>query len=322
MHRFSLSGAWDLERAVTENASSLLRSVRSSDSQNHAGWEDLTFQFGPSLFLYADARDLVGFASTAAEAEASVRGFAEKYVLPPEPEGGCYSMIRLGNEIERVAVQLAPETLLTDELLALHYGEQALIGHHDFVRYLGGRKHGIAILEGPQGTGKKSYVRHLIGALRGSHRFYFIPVPALPVLSNPCFVGFWMDQRHRFKGKQFALILEDSDALLMAHDAKNREHLNSLLYLTDGLLADFLRLQIICTIHGPASEMDQALLRPGRLISHRIFKRLDREHACRLAAHLGRTLPAAQDYSLAEIFADPEARASALRHDSSSIPPP
>jgi len=176
------------------------------------------------------------------------------------------------------------------------------------VRRLTTRKNGLAILEGQPGTGKTSYLRHLMGVLRESHRFYFIPASTLRVLTDPNFIGFWAEQRRRHQEKQFAVILEDSDAALMARGADNREQVSSILNLTDGMLADFLRLQIICTINGRATDIDQALLRPGRLISQRIFKRLDHEHAHRLATHLGRTLPRAPDYSLAEIFADPEPR--------------
>ena len=78
------------------------------------------------------------------------------------------------------------------------------------------------------------------------------------------------------------------------------------LNLSDGFLADFLRLQIICTINCAAADIDQALLRPGRLLCHRVFDRLAYPHASRLAESLGRKLPFAHDYSLAEVFAGDE----------------
>ena len=82
----------------------------------------------------------------------------------------------------------------------------------------------------------------------------------------------------------------------------NRDQVSAILNLSDGMLADFLRLQIICTINCRASDIDQALLRPGRLMCHRVFERLDPTQAARLAASLGKKLPQAQDYSLAEVF--------------------
>jgi len=68
------------------------------------------------------------------------------------------------------------------------------------------------------------------------------------------------------------------------------------------MLADFLRLQIICTINYRTADIDHALLRPGLLMCHLVFERLNLIEAARLAASLGKNLPEARDYSLAEIF--------------------
>jgi len=92
----------------------------------------------------------------------------------------------------------------------------------------------------------------------------------------------------------------------MTRGSDNRELVGAILNLTDGLLADFLRLHVICTINCSAAEIDPALLRPGRLVCHRVFKRLDHTQASRLAESLGRKLPQARDYSLAEVFAGQE----------------
>jgi hypothetical protein len=143
-----------------------------------------------------------------------------------------------------------------------------------------------------------------MGELKGTHRFYFIPPATMGVLSNPDFIGFWAEQRRRHADMQFVVILEDSDTALMTRGADNREQVSAILNLSDGMLADFLRLQIICTINCNVADIDQALLRPGRLLCHRVFDRLPHEDAMRLAVHLGKTLPDHGDYSLAEIFAN------------------
>jgi hypothetical protein len=142
-----------------------------------------------------------------------------------------------------------------------------------------------------------------MGELKESHRFYFIPTSTMGVLSKPEFIGFWADQRRSHSNRQFVVVLEDSDAALMTRSSDNREQVSAVLNLSDGMLADFLRLQIICTINCSAAEIDPALLRPGRLLCHRVFSRLDFPQAVRLAESLGRKLPVARDYSLAEVFA-------------------
>jgi len=164
----------------------------------------------------------------------------------------------------------------------------------------------LTIFEGRPGTGKTFYLRHLMGELKESHRFYFIPTASMGVLSKPEFIGFWADQRLYHSDKMFVIVLEDSDGALMTRGNDNREQVSALLNLTDGMLADFLRLQIICTINCSASDIDPALLRPGRLLCHRVFERLDYAQAARLAESLGRKLLQTRDYSLAEVFAGDE----------------
>ena len=88
----------------------------------------------------------------------------------------------------------------------------------------------------------------------------------------------------------------------MTRGNDNQDEVSTILNLSDGLLGDFLHLQIICTINCTAADIDQALLRPGRLLSHRVFPRLDYAQAARLAESLGRKLPVVSDYSLAEVF--------------------
>jgi hypothetical protein len=140
------------------------------------------------------------------------------------------------------------------------------------------------------------------------HRFYLIPTSAMTILSRADFIGFWTDQRWTYSDKKFVVVLEDSDEALMTRGSDNRDQVSAILNLSDGMLADFLRLQIICTINCSAGEIDPALLRPGRLICHRVFRRLDYAQAARLAESLGRQLPQARDYSLAEVFAGHDAQ--------------
>jgi hypothetical protein len=128
----------------------------------------------------------------------------------------------------------------------------------------------------------------------------------MDVLSDPEFIGFWANQRRNYSDRQFVVILEDSDAALMTRGAENRDKVSAILNLSDGMLADFLRLQIICTINCRADDIDQALLRPGRLLCHRVFRKLDYAQASRLAESLGRKLPIVRNYSLAEVFAENE----------------
>ena len=305
LHSFKLEGSWDLDRAASENADALFRSIRRVPAKgSSAEWDDLTFRFGPRSFLYADENQIAGFASSPIEAERLVTQFSKTYLKPLIPGGGEFHLIQQErSDIKCHTVLLPPDTILSDESLSLHYGSGSREWHRDFVGKLGERSHGLSIFEGSPGTGKTFYLRHLMGVLRESHRFYFIPTSTLGVLSKPEFIGFWADQRRFHANRKFVVILEDSDTALMTRDSDNREQVSAILNLSDGMLADFLRLQLICTINCSTADIDPALLRPGRLLCHRVFERLDYPQAARLAESLGRKLPLARDYSLAEVFA-------------------
>jgi len=311
LHVCRLEGSYDLDRAVSENTDALFRSIRMLPSK-HAKeslveLDDLTFQFGPRAFLCADKNRIVGYASTPTEAERLVTQFSKTYVKPPAPSGGTFYLIQQDRfEIKCQIVTLSPDTILSPEALSLHYGSGSGEWHQDFVGKLRERNHGLSIFEGRPGTGKTFYLRHLMGVLKESHRFYFITTSTMGVLSKPEFIGFWADQRRIHANREFVVILEDSDAALMTRSSDNREQVSAILNLSDGMLADFLRLQIICTINCSAADIDPALLRPGRLLCHRVFGRLDYAQAARLAESLGRKLPPARDYSLAEVFAGNE----------------
>ena len=142
-----------------------------------------------------------------------------------------------------------------------------------------------------------------MGMLKESHRFYFIPTSTMGVLSTPQFIGFWADQRRIHSNRKFVVILEDSDAALMTRGSDNREQVSAILNLSDGMLADFLRLQIICTINCTTADIDPALLRPGSPALPSRLRPARLPQAVRLAESLGKKLPMARDYSLAEVFA-------------------
>jgi hypothetical protein len=313
LHVCRYYGSWDLDRMIAENAGTLFRSIRKLSAKDARDttkeWDDLTFRFGQQAFLYADKDRIIGFAATPAEAEKLVAQFSRKYRKPLASAGGIFYLIQQdGENIKTKEVSLSSDTVLQPEALALHYGSGSGEWHRSFVKSLCQRTNGLSIFEGRPGTGKTFYLRHLMGELKESHRFYFIPTSTMGILSRPDFIGFWTDQRWLHAHKKFVVVLEDSDAALMTRGSDNREQVSAILNLSDGMLADFLRLQIICTINCSAADIDSALLRPGRLICHRIFGRLDYTQAARLAGSLGRKLPPARDYSLAEVYAgrDPD----------------
>ena len=312
LHQCRLGGSWDFDRAVAENRSGLIRSFRRLFRKTGTDvWEDVIFQFGERRFLCGEKFRIIGYGETAEDAEKTVNDFTAAYGTTPPKTGGRFQLIRKDrSDFKCENVTLGVDAVLSEEEFVLRYPDGSPAWHREFVEKLVVRKSGLSILEGTPGTGKTTYLRHLMGTLQETHRFYFIPPSNMRILSEPDFIGFWAGERQIHSDRRLAVILEDADAAIMTRGKDNQEQVSALLNLSDGMLGDFLSLQIICTINCSASEIDQALIRPGRLLSHRVFERLDPSQAARLAASIGKELPHARDYSLAEVFAGHQSEVS------------
>ncbi len=304
-----LKGSWDLDRAIAEKSGELVRCARKlGNAKSLDKWRDVLFKVGDRAFLHCDASMIIAYAGSPGEAERIVREFTAAYGTMKPPAGGSFQLIRKEryDAITCENVDLGPETVLADEVFALHYPAGSGDWHRRFVAKLTARKNGLTILEGSPGTGKTSYLRHLMGQLKDTHRFYFIAPTCLKILEEPEFIGFWSSERAAYSDRKLVVILEDADDALMTRESDNRDKVSAILNLSDGMLSDFLCLHVICTMNCTAADIDPALLRPGRLVSHRVFRRLERAQALRLASVLGKPLRHAEDYSLAEVFADEE----------------
>jgi len=196
LHQCRLEGLWDFDRAATENAQSVVRSYRILKRKNmEIRWEDVIFQFGERTFLCGDSRRIVGYASSHEKAEKTIRDFTLSYGEHFRNSGGSFQLIRknrYGIGCENVV--LDADTVLGEATFSLHYPEGTDSWHKGFVDKLVGRKHGLSILEGQPGTGKTSYLRHLMGSLNETHRFYFIAPSNMGILSEPDFIGFWWNK--------------------------------------------------------------------------------------------------------------------------------
>ncbi len=188
----------------------------------------------------------------------------------------------------------------------LFYGEEHPDWHEEFLRRFSEAKGSISLFSGPPGCGKSSYIRTLINLTAATHRWYFIPPHDISLLSDAAFVGFWSSERKKYSGRKLVLLLEDAEVALMSRETDNRNHVSTLLNLSDGILNSWLQISIICTINTTA-DLDSALLRPGRLLAHKVFPRLRPEQALRLARHkgMGPLRTGQRDYSLAEILNPP-----------------
>ncbi len=225
------------------------------------------------------------------------------YRKPKEHEKPGFRLVSLASDQPRALLipvrQAAP---VNEAEISLHYGEDFVAWERSWLERLGQRASGVSILFGPPGCGKTSYLRGLMSRLMDKWAFYYIPANAFDVLTSPRFVSFWMDQKDEARGKQRIAIMEDSESLLLPRDAGNQADVSNLLNIGDGFLGEHLKLHVIATTNSPVRQLDPALLRPGRLMGTREFRRLSRQEAQRLAEAKGLALPDQNDFSLAELY--------------------
>ena len=124
---------------------------------------------------------------------------------------------------------------------------------------------GIALLHGCPGSGKTTYLRYLISTL--PKRIIYMPPDMANQLGTPAFFNFIRQY------PKSILIIEDGENILRRRmDGEGATPaIANLLNLGDGIMGDALNIQVVCTFNADIAEIDEALLRPGRLIANHYF---------------------------------------------------
>ena len=152
---------------------------------------------------------------------------------------------------------------------------------------------GIILLHGLPGAGKTTYLRHLVGAIK--KKVLFLSPAVARNIMDPEFMDLLIEN------PDSVLVIEDAENILMDRKIDGGSSVSDLLNISDGLLADFLHVQVICTFNHPLSMVDAALLRKGRLIAQYEFGKLPVHKAQRLSDHMGFTERIVRPMTIAEI---------------------
>jgi Cdc6-like AAA superfamily ATPase len=153
---------------------------------------------------------------------------------------------------------------------------------------------GLVLLHGKPGTGKTTYIRHLIQNCK--KRKIYLPSDLSHELSLPNFIPFLQNHVNSI------LIIEDAENIIQQRHGGGSGAIANLLNLTDGLLSDVLNIQIVCTFNTSISKIDSALLRKGRLIASYGFEELSIEKSKQLVNENELNFEVTQPMTLAEIF--------------------
>jgi hypothetical protein len=140
---------------------------------------------------------------------------------------------------------------------------------------------GLVILHGDKGTGKSTYIKHLIH-VNPTKKFVYVPSNLVSSFSEPSFGSFLSSLNNHI------IVVEDCENVIQDRRQNNSaSSVSLLLNMTDGILSDDLGIKFICTFNDDIKNIDPALLRRGRLVSKYEFKNLCIEKTNKLLEELG-----------------------------------
>jgi hypothetical protein len=147
-------------------------------------------------------------------------------------------------------------------------------------RYLNARET-VLVLQGPPGTGKTRLVRSILSAIsrrKGEAAKIMYTSDKRALEQDEIFVDF-------ITGSHEAFVIEDADHLLKARSSGNQD-LHRFLNIADGVVRSQGRKIIFTTNLPNITDIDDALLRPGRCFASVRARLLGRDDARRLLARL------------------------------------
>ncbi|WP_276480608.1 AAA family ATPase [Paraflavitalea pollutisoli] len=242
----------------------------------------LQFSEGYCKIFYAQSLEV-----STAEMVAFIRGFKERQRRKPLE---INLIVKSGNYLELKAMEIKRTKLDLD----LFY-EDDFKPVDELIRQRLNQKDdkGIVLLHGVPGSGKTTYLRYLIGKIK--KKVLFLSPNIATCITDPDFIDLLIDNPN------CVVVIEDAENVIMDRRTNPQSTVSNLLNISDGLLADFLNVQLICTFNSSVTLIDQALTRKGRLIARYEFGKLGVQKAQRLAQHLKQDIVVKQPMTIAEV---------------------
>ena len=154
---------------------------------------------------------------------------------------------------------------------------------------------GLVLLHGTPGTGKTHYLKYIASKIKDK-RVLFIPPYLADFITSPEMTPFLIQNSNSI------LFIEDAERVITDRNNGGANGVSNILNITDGILSDILKIQIVATFNMDKAKIDSALLRKGRLIAEHKFDALPIDDANNLIKHLGKNHIATKPMTLTEIY--------------------
>lgn len=187
----------------------------------------------------------------------------------------------------------------TDDMVFDNYNDDFVEADNVIQDSIDSGKKGLILLHGIPGSGKTSYIKHLITG-SSKRKIVYVPTHLTAAIASPNFISFVKSEL-----SNSVLVIEDAEQVLLSRESgeSHKEAVSNILNMTDGILADALNILIICTFNTDMENLDSALLRKGRLLLQYKFDELNKEKADLLTQKLygrkvGKAMPLSEIYNL------------------------
>ncbi len=179
--------------------------------------------------------------------------------------------------------------------IGLNYGKNFESVSDKMIKSLHENSSGLYMLHGRPGTGKTTYIRYLASVLKKD--VIFFPTSFVDEITNPSILSLLK------KKQDCVMILEDAEKALTKRSLSDQPSLvSTLLNMTDGILGDILKLNVIVTYNCDRQDIDEALLRKGRLKAEYSFQGLKQDEAKKLIKKLDIDIKPEDNMTLADIY--------------------
>ncbi|MFN4854353.1 MAG: AAA family ATPase [Bacteroidota bacterium] len=288
------AAAWFEEKYASEIRDKHFKKSHNAWS-NKSEFDDLYYFISTDLMMYFDISSesvIFLFKHTPAEKiEEIIRGVLcfKKRVKKSQPE---ISLLYQGlGGIETQSLQIKKPRLS----IADNYNEDFMPIHQTISKKLSKKNNkGLVLLHGKPGTGKTSYIRYLITRLKKN--VIFLPPYLACSITNPGLISILIENPNSI------FVIEDAENIIVDREQNENSPVSTLLNISDGLLADCLNIQVICSFNTDLSKIDTALMRKGRLIARYEFRELEVEKARKLSQKLGQPGMIEKPMTLSDIY--------------------